>query len=421
MKILIVGINYAPEPIGIGPYTRDFATFLAASGAEVSVVSASPYYPQWKILSGFSRFTYRSTLEDGVAITRCPIYVPANPTGLRRIIHHFSFVLSAFIPVLIRAMFGRPDVVVAIAPSLMSAPLARLAGRLVGARTWIHVQDFEVEAAFATGLVDRKSRVARFASAFQTWAMRGFDRYSSISPQMCAKLAGMLPASARVLEVRNWADPGMIEGERSDTYYRRAWNLHGKHVALYSGNVSRKQGIGIIMDAARKLRHREDLVFVVCGGGPEMKILVDDTKDLPNVRFEQLQPREHLPSLLALASVHLLPQIRDAADLVLPSKLTNMLASGRPVVVTASAGTGLAREAEGCGLVTPPGDVDAFASAIEAIIDAPDQRDGFGKAARRRAIDRWSKPAIMGAVKEELAELGPLQHAKIVRERTALN
>jgi len=102
-----------------------------------------------------------------------------------------------------------------------------------------------------------------------------------------------------------------------------------------------------------------------------------------------------LPELLALADVHLLPQIAGAADLVLPSKLTNMLASGRAVVATAALGTGLADEVEGCGVVTPPGDALAFADAITRLIDDHTMRTRLGATARVRAEERWSRNAIL--------------------------
>ncbi|HET8612497.1 MAG TPA: glycosyltransferase, partial [Sphingomonas sp.] len=114
---------------------------------------------------------------------------------------------------------------------------------------------------------------------------------------------------------------------------------------------------------------------------------------------------ERLGELLGLADVHLLPQIVGAADLVLPSKLTNMLASGRPVVATAAPGTGLADEVEGCGIVTPPGDAAAFAAAIERLIDDPGERARLGRAARTRAEERWSRAGVLGRFTADLDRL----------------
>ena len=99
--------------------------------------------------------------------------------------------------------------------------------------------------------------------------------------------------------------------------------------------------------------------------------------------------------MLTMADLHLLPQIAGAADLVLPSKLTNMLASARPVVATTESGTGLYGEVDGCGVVTPPGDAAALAAAIAALADDPELRERLGTAAARRAAERWSKPAII--------------------------
>ena len=60
-----------------------------------------------------------------------------------------------------------------------------------------------------------------------------------------------------------------------------------------------------------------------------------------------LQPADRLNELLNLADIHLLPQRADAADLVMPSKLTGMMASGRAVLATASPGTQLATVIDG--------------------------------------------------------------------------
>ncbi len=100
-------------------------------------------------------------------------------------------------------------------------------------------------------------------------------------------------------------------------------------------------------------------------------------------------------ALLGLAALHLLPQIAGAANLVLPSKLTNMLASGRPVVATAAAGTGSAEEVVGCGMVTEPGDAAAFAEAIAALLDDSKRCAVLGTAAGERALERWQKDAIV--------------------------
>ena len=403
MDILILGLNYAPEPVGIGPYTTGMAEALVAAGHDVRVICGKPYYPQWRVQPGYEGGATRD-VERGVSVHRLPIYVPADPNGRRRLMHHASFAARALPAMLAAVGRRRPDAVIAIAPSLIASVAAHAAARRARAPLWLHIQDFEVEAAFATGLLADGGTLARAARGFEGQAMRA-DRISTISPQMCARLRERGIAPERIVEFRNWANTDAIVPLRHPSAYRAEWNIAEPHVALYSGNIANKQGIEIVVAAARHLAGRRDLKFVVCGNGPNRERLVAAAAGCDNIVFHDLQPAERLSELLGLASVHLLPQIADAADLVLPSKLTNMLASGRPVVATAPEGTGLAQELEGCGVVTPPGDAAAFANGIAALLDDPARRDRLGAAARVRAEERWSKDAILARFEAELAAM----------------
>lgn len=407
MRIQILGLNYAPEPVGIATYTTGLAEALADRGHEVRIVTAKPYYPQWRIHDGYRGAGWSADMINGVRVTRCPLYVPRRPDGIRRILHHASFAVASLGPMLCEARRFRPDLLLTVAPSLIAAPVALAAARLAGARSWLHIQDFEIEAAFATGLMGETGFAARLALGFQHRTIAAFDRVSSISPQMCAKLRDMGVAADRVIEFRNWADLSRVRVLDRPSPYRAEWGITAPHIALYSGNIANKQGIGIIVEAARRLAHRGDLLFLVCGEGPNRDQLVDSARGLANIRFEPLQPMERLGDLVGLASVHLLPQLAGAADLVLPSKLTNMLASGRPVVATADSGTGIAEEVAGCGLLTPPGDADRFAAAIESLLDQPATAAALGAAARRRAEERWSHDAIIDRLDGQLRAVVP--------------
>ncbi len=404
MNITILSINYAPELVGVAPYSAGMAEWLVGAGHQVTVVCAQPYYPQWRVDPAYANPGPVATVERGVRVVRLPCYVPAVPDGKRRIAHHFSFLRRA-IPAMVReARRSAPDVVIAVAPSLISTIAARRVVRRTGAKYWLHIQDFEVEAAFATGLLSGDGPLGRAARMFERWALDA-DVVSTISPQMCARLRSKGIADNKIVEFRNWADIDQIQPLPGPSPYRERWGIDRPHVALYSGNVANKQGIEIVVEAARRLRDRRDIQFVVCGTGPNREKLVASAADLDNIQFHDLQPREELPNLLGLATVHLLPQIAGAADLVLPSKLTNMLASGRAIVATAEPGSGIADEVAGCGLVCAAGNPASFADAIAAIADSPSDQVAMGAAARQRALDRWSKPQVLAVLLDKLRQL----------------
>jgi colanic acid biosynthesis glycosyl transferase WcaI len=393
--LAIFGLNYAPEEVGIGPFTTGLARGLTVRGFDVTAIVGQPYYPQWHKRPGLAGLRWRRSVEEGVTVVRCPHYVPARPSGARRIAHLASFALASLpsvVGLVARPRPQRPRMIVCIAPALLSIPVAWLAARLCGARLWVHVQDFEVEAAFAMGLM-RRGPLAWIGAGLERWLLRLADRVSTISPQMCAKLVAKSVRAERVVELRNWAN--VCGPSRTGEDYRQRWGLVGKRVALYSGNIANKQGIDIVIKAARELSIRKDIVFVICGEGPNRSPLEQQASDLTNVQFHDLQPAERLGDLLALADVHLLPQLAGAADLVLPSKLANMLFSGKPVVATAAPGTGLYAEVDGCGINTPPGDHKGFAAAVAELADDPTLAKRLGLNGIDRANSRWSQSRIL--------------------------
>ena len=405
-RILILGLNYAPEIVGVGVYTAGLAEALAAEGHAVRVIAGQPYYPGWRVQAAYRWRGFTQRVENGVRVLRVPHYIPVQQSGGRRVAQHTSFALAALLPALLAGIAFRPDLVLTVAPSTIAAPVARFAALLAGAQSWLHVQDLEVETAFATKLLPSRGWVGRLALWFEVAVLRSFSRVSAISPEMCRRLVAKGVPRQRVVEFRNWTDTGSVRPLAGTSPYRAEWGIETAHVALYAGNIANKQGIDIVLEAARRLAKRQDLTFVICGEGPNRRPLEARAAGLANVRFFDLQPRERLNELMGLATIHLLPQIAGASDLVLPSKLTNMLASGRPVVATAPSRSGLAREVTGCGVVVEPGDADAFAAAIVGLMEDKAAWSAAATAARERAEERWSKEVVLGRFMEEVARLG---------------
>jgi colanic acid biosynthesis glycosyl transferase WcaI len=404
VKVLIVGLNYAPEPVGIGPYTAGLAESLAAAGHSVEAIVAEPYYPDWERAFG-PKLLWHTRTEQRVRVVRCRVFIPHTPTGIARIVLALSFALCALPRAIWSALRRRPEVVFAVTPSLFTICAAWIAARLSGAKLWTHVQDFEVDAACATGLIRQGSLFGRGAKRFERAVLHMSDKVSTISPQMQARLVAQGVPAGRTYQLRNWAVNAFGPDLREAARYRAQWDIGTRKVVLYSGSISNKQGIEIIVDAARMLREREDIVFLICGNGPNRTRLEANAEGLPNVQIHPLQPALRMGGVLALAQLHVLPQIAEAADLVLPSKLCNMLLSGRPVIVTANPGTGLADEVAGCGLVTPPGDAAALAAAITTLVDDDQLADRLGRGGVARARTHWGQAEILSAFEAELLRL----------------
>ena len=365
-KILIHAINYAPELIGCGKYTTELARYLRTTGCQIEVVTAPPHYPGWYVREPYRALAYASEILDGIKITRCPMLMKTDGGGLWRLLAPLSFALAAAPMVAWRVFRFRPDVVMCVEPTLFSAPVAMLAAKLVGARTLLHVQDLEVDAAFGVGHI--KGEPIKKAGFFlERLLLAQFDCIVTISQKMRAALLakGLDPAKVEVL--RNWVDTGAIAPTpKAGNAFRAALDIDDDaFVALYAGHLGVKQALDVVVAAARRLRERGDIRFVIAGAGPLSEALKEASADLPNVRYLPLQPVERLNELLGMADLHLLPQHRGVADLVMPSKLGGMLASGRPIVAAADPGSELFDVLTDVALLTPAGDDAALAAAIE--------------------------------------------------------
>lgn len=407
MRVLVLGINFSPEIIGTAVYTSGLVMHLAEEGNTISVVSAQPYYPAWRVFKEYNKYWYTNeVVSKSISITRCPHYVPLVPTGSKRILHHTSFALFSLPVFLWKALTWRPDVVFVVAPSLISAPVGWVGARLSRAKCWLHIQDLEVEAAFATGLLTEKTRIGWLARVFETWILSRFDKVSSISETMLKKISEKGVPENRLYELRNWADLSNIEPIVFEPKLKEELGITAPYVLLYSGNIANKQGLDIIPKAAKLLMHRQDTAFIICGDGSFCSELKEMCGNIPAISFFPLQPKERLNELLGMATMHILPQVADAADLVLPSKLTNMLASGKPVIATALEGTALAKEIDGCGALVEPGNHIQLAETIEELLDNADMRTDYGNTARARALKRWDSVEILGRFSDEISNIG---------------
>ncbi len=437
MKILLHSLNFAPEELGCGKYSGEMIRDLAAAGHHCVVVTAPPYYPQWRVWEGYRSAWYSRQSDPAVAgdspsasaveVVRCPLWAPKKVSGLRRILHLASFGLSSVPAVLWQALRLRPDVIMTVEPTAFCMPTTWLAARLTGAKAWLHVQDFEVDAAFDLGIL--KSQALRKAVlGAEALLMKRFDRVSTISPKMLTKLRQRGVAEGRLSLFPNWVDCDQMKplwepaigragtdrdsspevGAAQCRSNRRRFGIpEDAFVALYAGSIGDKQGLEILAEAARLLRDQpgRPIRIVVCGAGSGHARLLELSQGLSNLQMLPVQPVESFNELMNCADVHLLPQKAGAADLVMPSKLTGMLATGRPVVASAARDTQIASVVSGCGIVVPPGEATPFVDAIRALAADPTRCRRLGAAARQHALQHMSRHVILKRFQRELAAL----------------
>jgi colanic acid biosynthesis glycosyl transferase WcaI len=270
----------------------------------------------------------------------------------------------------------------------------------------LHIQDFELDAAFELGLL--KGRWLRsLAERWERGTLRGFDRVSTISAAMRRHAVQKGVAEEQAVLLPNWVDLNVIQPQmeeaRANNPYRQELGIGPEQrVLLYSGSMNKKQGLELLVEAMQRLADLPDLVWLLAGEGPSKSQLEAATATMDQVRILPLQPAERLNDWLNLADVHLLPQKAGAADLVLPSKLLGILASGRPLVASSPAGSELGQLAELAGIRVEPEDGAGFAAALRQLLSDAALRQRLGQAARELAKQRFGREAVLGQLDRTL-------------------
>lgn len=411
MQILLYSLNYAPEPTGTGKYNGELAEWLVARGHSVDVITGLPHYPAWRVNPEYRLNFFRTENLNGVRVMRAWHYVP-SPDRLNarnRILLETTFSVASlrywFRLLLLKQKY---DIVLAISPPMQLGLFPFIYHRLRNVPWVFHIQDLQVDAAVRLGLLN--GRFARALYGVEAFFLKRATRVSSITEAMRRRIVEKGVPAEHTWLFPNWSDISFIRPLPRENSFRREVGVGRNEIlAMYAGNMGEKQGLELVLHAADRLRGQERLKFILIGAGAARSRLEGLAKELhlSNVMFLPVQPLERLPEMLAAADIHLVVQRREAADLVMPSKLTNILAAGRPSVATADPGTALYQVLTeyNAGLVTPPGNVEDFVRAIKRLSDDSELRRKMGQNARAYAESYLDKEKILSGFEEKLVGL----------------
>jgi len=389
-QVTILGLNYAPEPTGNAPYTTGLAEHLGQTGFNVTALVGYPHYPQWHRYDGYSGWQSTST-SSGVRLVRLQHWIPRPPRGARRLASEMSFGLR-----LLFARWHRPEIVLLVSPALFATWLAMIRLLIQRApRRIVWVQDLYSQGMEETG--EGGKLAVGLVRLVERWTLRRAHAVVAIHDTMAAKMVKSLGVSEdAILVIPNWSHitPSPLSPrEAQDTL---GW-AHDFTV-LHAGNMGVKQGLQVIVEAA-KLASEQSLTtrFVLLGDGGERERLEHLAMGTDNLIFLDPLDETRFPIALAAADLLVVTEAPGVAEMAAPSKLTSYFAAGRPVVASVSPAGIVATSmaASGAGPVVESGNAAALLSAIERLKLAGDDRDRAGA----HAHEHWqrelgSEPAL---------------------------
>jgi glycosyltransferase involved in cell wall biosynthesis len=393
--ILIIGINYWPEPTGSAPYTTRIAERLASQGAAVTVLTGMPYYPEWSIPSDYQRRLRSTEVRNGVQIRRYRTYIPSSQTAARRTLFEAGFFANA----LSQNGLHRPDFILGFDPSLGGPVLSYLLARRWRIPYGIIVQDLVSGAVAQTG-ISGGTRLERVTRALEGKALREATGVAVVAEGFRQPIVAMGVSPERIHRIRNWTHIDKPTLDR--TAARKHLGLpNNAWVCLHAGNMGLKQGLENLVDtAALATRSNDPSLFVFIGDGNQRQMLQDRAHNLPNVRFLPPQPESDFPNALAAADVLLVNQKPAVTDMCLPGKLTSYFAASRPVIAAVHSDSETAHELRRAkaGLIVPAGEPASLLHAIDHLRANPATGQDLARNALHFAETELSEPVAFAAI-----------------------
>lgn len=401
MRILILSINYWPEETGIGAFTTTRAEYLASVGHHVTVCTTFPYYPEWKVRTGYSGKLFRAEERNGVKILRSYSYVPERVTSVKRVVHEASFIAGSLMSAL---GSRRPDLLYVVSPPLGLGVSAQFLSRWWKIPYIFDVEDLQPDAAADLNMLP--PLLLRAMYRIEKMAYRNAAVVSTLTNGMRERIIDKGIERDKVVLFEPCADESLETVSAEDgNRFRKQFDIGDKFVVSHSGNMGIKQGLEVIIHAAEKSRVDDSILFLIVGDGAARNSIKARAEELrlTNVRFLPLLDPMDFRGLLAATDIALVTQRKAVSDIVFPSKTVTYLGAGCPVVASVNEYSEVARAIteSGAGLVVPPEDPAALIAGINQLKKGG--LDNCRRVARAYAVERWSGARVLSFMEQTLA------------------
>lgn len=391
MKILLLTQYFPPEFGACAGRNSEHAAYWASEGHAVEVCTGFPNYPDGIVHEGYRGRLFMREDKDGYTINRSWIYTTPNRTVWKRACASLSFMVSAFLGGLF--LCKRPDVVIASSGPFFAGPLGYLLSVFKRAPFVFEVRDILPQQAVDVGMIKNRwlIKVLYAVEEFLYRRARGIVTVADASRQ---SIVGRGFDAAKCFTVENGVREDFFEPSEKNNALRQEFGWEGKFIVLYIGAHGVSQGLFTLLEAAERLQGHENILFVFVGDGADKPALMAYAEDhgLGNVEFQPLQKKERMPLYYGASDVCLVPLKKGGYFRInIPSKIVEILASQRPIVLGAEGQARKIVEESGGGIAVTPEAAEEYAEAILRLYNEPALGESLGEKGRAYVREHFTR------------------------------
>ena len=392
MNILILTEAFPPEIRSASHLLYELAEDLVEKGFQVTVITRFPKNYIDKIDKKYTGKLFSREKMSGINVIRLYSFSFLRHISIIRGLS--QFILSGLLAIG-GILAGRQDIILTYSPPLPLGISAYLLGKIKKAPFIFNVQDIFPQSVIDLGLLKNKVLI-KISEAMEKFIYKKARYITVHSDGNRENIISKNVNPEKIVTVHNWVDTDLMKStEGWDNSFRNKNNLNGRFVVSFAGVMGFAQGLDIVVNCAELLRSYKDILFLLVGDGVKKDGLMKKVEDiqLNNIKFLPLQPKEIYLSILSASDICLVTLDKNVKTPVVPAKLLNIMASGRPVVACMNLKGDAPKiiKAAKCGYYVEADDVKGFSEAILKLYNNTSLRDEFGKNGREYAVRHFSR------------------------------
>jgi glycosyltransferase involved in cell wall biosynthesis len=380
MKILFLTHYFPPEGNAPASRTYDNCKRWVAAGHDVTVLTCAPNVPDGKVYEGYQNKLRQEEYVDGIRVIRVWTFIAANKGAVLRIMNYLSYFVSAFFTGL---FLPRPDVLICTSPQFFCGLVGVIIGRLRCLPRVLEIRDIWPESIQVVGAM-KKSFLTLLLERVELFMYRSANHVVTVGKGYRDKLLERGVPAEGIDVITNGADLEFYCPGDADRAFRNKYDLEDKFTVAYVGTIGMASGLEVALEASRKLIAEGDdsFRFLLVGDGAEREALQEraEAEDLKHVVFTGRLDKSFMPVLLRSVEgcfIHL--RKSDLFKTVLPSKLFEAFAVGRPIILGVDGNARELMETAKAGIFIEPGNADALVDAVRQLRYNSTLRDQFSK------------------------------------------
>jgi len=366
MRILFLSHYFPPEVNAPASRTFEHCREWVKNGHQVTIVTCAPNHPGGKVYAGYRNKLYQWDERDGIKVLRLWTYLAANEGFIKRIMNYVSFMISCIFAI---PFMPKSDIVITTSPQFFNGLAGYFVSRLKRIPWLLEIRDLWPESILAVGAIKNK-KVIRMLEGIETFAYKKADRIVSVTESFTHHIQARGVDPDKIQVIKNGVDLSLFNDMADGASLRDELGIGDRFVASYVGTHGMAHGLETVLRAADRLRDNKNIVFLLVGDGAEKANLsrLKEEMELDNVIMVDQQPKEKMPEIWAITDVSLvLLKKLDLFLSVIPSKIFESMAMGKPIVLGVMGESAEIINDAGSGIPIEPENDEELANTVEKL------------------------------------------------------